>query len=572
MKRPFLIGLGIGLLLMFVVGLNVSFGLEQTHNTVPSNNSTFLSDLQNFLAQDEPKRYGDQFTGFVTSGCVISTGAGLTKTPTSCTAYPGGYYATETGSITFVDATANQWVVINKDTTGNLGTFIRVAGTKYMVDATSGALKPALCANCAWMAQVTTAAGAVTVSTDLRSFVPYAQRYLNAELPSAGTKGRMAVVRDQGENIFIDNGTVWSAIFTNPATTKGDLVVFTTTAARMPAGTDGQPLVASSITASGLAYQTLGCVGGGTGLSSTPANGNLLIGNGTCFAASTIQGTSGITVVNSAGGVAVGITTQATVIALGGSSRKSLMSITAATATGTFTADEIVVETALGGTPQIMSNYSQVINLGGTGAGGMDTGTAPASGIISLYAIAQPSGTASIVAANAATINGSIYSGANMPAGYTYSALIGFWPINGSKQMVPGVILDRHFDYRTFPAVLVQATPASFLTVQSVATSASGLVVVPTVARKADVKIILTLCTANNQWAVRIAGDATGTGGHGTDILLNSGGTNLQIGGMAFSCSMIEAPAIPMITAQSIFWADANLHANHNLYVSGYEW
>ena len=48
------------------------------------------------------------------------------------------------------------------------------------------------------------------------------------------------------------------------------------------------------------------------------------------------------------------------------------MSIATASATATFTADEIIVETALGGTQYRLSSFNKTINLGVVGAGGMD--------------------------------------------------------------------------------------------------------------------------------------------------------------------------------------------------------
>lgn len=120
--------------------------------------------------------------------------------------------------------------------------------------------------------------------------------------------------------------------------------------------------------------------------------------------------------------------------------RNAKMNVTTASATATFTADEIVVKTALGGEAYVLSSYSEAINLATTGAGGMDTGTAPVSGYVALYAIYNPTtGVDSILATNATSSAApEIYGGANMPAGYTANALIGVWPTNASSQFVVG--------------------------------------------------------------------------------------------------------------------------------------
>ncbi|MFM0503977.1 hypothetical protein [Paraburkholderia caffeinilytica] len=128
-----------------------------------------------------------------------------------------------------------------------------------------------------------------------------------------------------------------------------------------------------------------------------------------------------------------------------GSVRNLVMSVTAASATATLSADEIVVESALGGLRYCLPNFSKTINLATTGVGGMDTGTAPVSGYVALYAIYNPTtATAALLATNATSaVAPSVYGGANMPSGYTASGLVSVVPTNGSGQFVQGVQVDR---------------------------------------------------------------------------------------------------------------------------------
>lgn len=121
------------------------------------------------------------------------------------------------------------------------------------------------------------------------------------------------------------------------------------------------------------------------------------------------------------------------------------MSVTAASATATLTADEIIVGTALGATTYRIASYSKSINLATTGAGGMDTGTAPVNGYVALYAIYNPtSSVSSILAVNAsASAAPAVYGGANMPAGYTASALLTVVPTNASSLIKVCVVRDR---------------------------------------------------------------------------------------------------------------------------------
>jgi hypothetical protein len=135
------------------------------------------------------------------------------------------------------------------------------------------------------------------------------------------------------------------------------------------------------------------------------------------------------------------------VAGVAGSASNLTMTITAASASGTLTADEIVVETALGGVRYCLSAFNKTVNLAAVGAGGMDTGAAPASGYVALYAIYNPTtATSALIATNAtAAAAPTIYGGANMPAGYTASALVSVWPTNGASQFVIGSQQDRKF-------------------------------------------------------------------------------------------------------------------------------
>lgn len=135
------------------------------------------------------------------------------------------------------------------------------------------------------------------------------------------------------------------------------------------------------------------------------------------------------------------------VAGVAGSASNLTITLTAAAASGTMTADEIIVETALGGVRYCLSNFNKTINLATTGAGGMDTGTAPASGYVALYAIYNPTtGASALLAVNATSVVApSIYGGANMPAGYTASGLVSVWPTNGSSQLIVGVQEGRKF-------------------------------------------------------------------------------------------------------------------------------
>ena len=81
-----------------------------------------------------------------------------------------------------------------------------------------------------------------------------------------------------------------------------------TTSLTLPAadGSSGQPLKTDG--SGTLSFGTLGVAGGGTGLTSTPSNGQLLIGNGTGFTAATLTQGNNIVITNSSGGISIAST------------------------------------------------------------------------------------------------------------------------------------------------------------------------------------------------------------------------------------------------------------------------
>lgn len=121
-----------------------------------------------------------------------------------------------------------------------------------------------------------------------------------------------------------------------------------------------------------------------------------------------------------------------------GTSRNAKMSIPVTLATATFTADELIVQTALGGLQYKLSGFNKTINLATVGAGGMDTGTVPVTGFVALYAIYNPTTQASaLLAVNTTSVLApEVYGGANIPSGYTASALVSVWRTAASKFVI----------------------------------------------------------------------------------------------------------------------------------------
>lgn len=133
------------------------------------------------------------------------------------------------------------------------------------------------------------------------------------------------------------------------------------------------------------------------------------------------------------------------VAAVVGSARNVKASIATAGTSITISADETVAKTALGGVAYVNANWSDTLNIATTGAGGMDTGSAPVNGFVAIYRIYNPAtATWKLLGYNATSAAApNVYGGANMPAGYTASVLTSVWPTNGSGQFVVGQQADR---------------------------------------------------------------------------------------------------------------------------------
>lgn len=109
-----------------------------------------------------------------------------------------------------------------------------------------------------------------------------------------------------GEPIFT---TDTKALFIGDGSTAGGVAVGggTVTSVALSGGTTGLSVSGSPITTSGTITLagTLGVANGGTGLTTTPANGRLLIGNGTNYTLANLTAGTGITITNGAGSITI---------------------------------------------------------------------------------------------------------------------------------------------------------------------------------------------------------------------------------------------------------------------------
>ena len=298
-------------------------------------------------------------------------------------------------------------------------------------------------------------------------------------------------------------------------------------------GASGTPtFLPQTVTPAGSTYATQYNASGSLGGAGPGTSGYVLTSQGAASAPSFLPAAS----------------TSATPI---GSVRNAVMTLTSANASATFTADQIVVGTAIGGSLQLLSSFSQTINLATTGAGGMDTGTAPVSGYVSLYAIYGSSGT-SILACAVGTSTATVYAGSNLPSGYTYSALIGIWPTNGSSLFAVGTLHDRNV--YTAPAYVVSSSSTAYssLTALSIASGAPP-------GAKSVSGVVNAASTVSSNLSITIA--ATNSASNVGLTQVANTGTNI---GVPFT--------VPIITSQTIYYTAtvSSGTPTFNIFINGY--
>lgn len=233
-----------------------------------------------------------------------------------------------------------------------------------------------------------------------------------------------------------------------------------------------------------------------------------------------------------------------------GSTRNLVMMITAASVSGTLTADEIVVETALGGVRYCLSNFSKTINVTATGAGGMDTGSAPVSGYLAFYAIYSPStGASALLATNATSaVQPNIYGGANMPAGYTASALLTVVPTNASSQIQACFVQDRHVTINQTNQISTSTTGSNVLFVLGV----------PKNAKSADLFANFS-CTAASNANIALGGNSS----------VGLPTVSFQPSGQS---GAISAPKFPLSTPQTIWYTFSSSAGTPTMIITLYGW
>ena len=213
-------------LALLLVCIAVPVMAQDTHNTVPSAlTSTFNTDNQTFLTDEDADRFADSLTPFVVSGCLGSTSASKVMAAFACQAYTEtGFYVNQpSAAIDFGAApvscadTDTGWVVVTKTTTSTLsGNFQRVTGTRYAVDCTS-TTQPAAPTDSTNIMQVVIAAGAIDTVIDRRA--------LGTLMPAQPNSHGETRVDNELRKWFADQGRAYVASGCTPAVPSSSLTL-----------------------------------------------------------------------------------------------------------------------------------------------------------------------------------------------------------------------------------------------------------------------------------------------------------------------------------------------------------
>ncbi|HDL8462681.1 TPA: hypothetical protein PXR50_003156 [Yersinia enterocolitica] len=239
-----------------------------------------------------------------------------------------------------------------------------------------------------------------------------------------------------------------------------------------------------------------------------------------------------------------------------GTSRNAKMSVTSVSATATFTADELIVQTSIGGRQYKLTSFSKTINLATTGVGGMDTGTVPANGFVALYAIYNPTTQISaLLAVNASSVVApEVYGGSNMPAGYTASALVSVLPTS-SSQLAPVIQQGRRVSIVGASILSGSGAPSSL--------AALAITVIPLNTTLIRMSTTVGIIANDTTGILEVAASAALVGAK--RISLGAAGT----GGTLSTTSYMEMPVAD--NSRNIYWRVQSANISYGLTTMGYE-
>lgn len=258
-----------------------------------------------------------------------------------------------------------------------------------------------------------------------------------------------------------------------------------------------------------------------------------------------------------AGGFHLATSASANPGAVVGSSRGLKGSAAGGTQTASWSVIEFIAEGALGGLTVKGVNLALSFNGGTVGAGGMDTGTVPATSSLAVYAIYNPTTStwSTLGQATGSAVPSLVYSGTHMPSGYLYSALIWTGVSDGSSNVKKFNQLDR--TVYTGQIVAVNATAGTANTYATASISS----LVPFGASTVSGTAGSTSVSAASQ--VTVASD---TSGNWSQPIV-TGNSTVALDGFGSAAPFV---ALPLTTAQQIAWKAGTNTVNTTINVDRY--
>lgn len=228
---------------------------------------------------------------------------------------------------------------------------------------------------------------------------------------------------------------------------------------------------------------------------------------------------------------------------------RSLLITRTGNATATIAADGAIVGTTLSGAVQRLASVSLTLTASGTGANGLDTGSLANSTFYYVYVIAKTDGTTACLATTAGS-GATIYGGANMPSGYTFSGLVGVLLTDGSAHFLQSYQFDREIFLQAPITIFSNVTNVATLTTRSIATGC------PAIAKSVSGLLSYDSLNATAE-DLAVAADGTGTGIQSQAWTGTSNVTNVVH-------KQLQFRRMPLITAQTLFWRTGNASAQNN--------
>lgn len=208
----------------------------------------------------------------------------------------------------------------------------------------------------------------------------------------------------------------------------------------------------------------------------------------------------------------------------------------------TFTADQLTAATALNGTLYQFANVNVTVNGAVTGINGLDTGVLAINTPYAVYLAYNP-GTQTLGAflTLATTLQGIVYGGANRPAGYTVTALIGIWSTNsGAATFKTGHIRGRRYIFGPVNILSSNATPGS------PTSFALGAANVPLNSISVRLLVSVNNSVANSSQSLNVFADTLGSG------------QASATGQVTLGSAITTNGDVDMVTPGSLFWTATN--------------